>query len=249
MTAAGVVIFEKVWFTDSESIQTEKKGRLFGSLITTMQEFSRQSTGGMIVTYLEFQQVAVSIVDDSKTKLLCTLFHDTEDGSDFGQMIAAQILRSFIESFPDISFQGTLNVATFSSFVGKLFDAIQNSVRAIVQQLQSQRGINSALVVYDNGQSVMTVAQEEDQLGIVANLTPIITLSTDILQAKTKERPELITLEMSKQIVIICRVGDASLVSICRKSTNPTHYQPAIERAAVMLEKVFSLERALSFKV
>lgn len=91
MTGAGVVIFEKVWL-DSESIQTEKKGRLFGSLITTMQEFSRQSTGGMIVTYLEFQEglfiklllalsfaVAVSIVDDSKTKLLCTLFHDTED--------------------------------------------------------------------------------------------------------------------------------------------------------------------------
>lgn len=95
-------------------------------------------------------------------------------------MIAAQILRSFIESFPDISFQGTLNVTTFSSFVGKLFDAIQNSVRAIVQQLQTQRGINSALVVYDSGQSIMTVAQEEDQLGIVANLTPIITLSTDI---------------------------------------------------------------------
>lgn len=65
-----------------------------------MQEFSRQSTG-MVVTYVEFGQskdtninqslwkiiqifllVAVSIVDDARTKLICTLFHDLTDVND-----------------------------------------------------------------------------------------------------------------------------------------------------------------------
>lgn len=54
-------------------------------------------------------------------------------GADFGQMIATQILRSFIENFSEVSFTGTLNVKTFSGFTSKLFDAIQNSIRSIVQ--------------------------------------------------------------------------------------------------------------------
>ena len=39
--------------------------------------------------------------------------------------------------------------------------------------------MNVALVVFDDGTAVVP-AQEEDQLGVVANLQPIITLSTDI---------------------------------------------------------------------
>jgi hypothetical protein len=242
MTGAGVVIFEKVW-VDSESVQTEK-GRLLGSLITTMLEFSRQSTG-LIVSYLEFSEVAISIVDDSKTKLICTLFHEKEDGADFGQMIATQILRSFIENFSEVSFTGTLNVKTFSGFTSKLFDAIQNSIRSIVQNLQTTRGITTALVVYDDGTAVMPPQlQEEDQLGIIANLQPLITFSTDIISSK-KDRPECIHLEMERHIVFINKVSDISLVSICKKSIKYTTYMPAIQKALIMLDKVLVLSRSL----
>lgn len=62
--------------------------------MTTMQEFSRQSTG-MMVSYLELGgglvwkvilseslfAVAISIVDDFRSKLTCALFHDLEDVS------------------------------------------------------------------------------------------------------------------------------------------------------------------------
>jgi len=246
MTGAGVVIFEKVW-VESEIIQTEKT-RLFGALIATMQDFSKQSTGGLVVSYLEFPEVAISIVDDTRTKVICALFHEREDGADFGQLIAAQILRSFLDTFSDVSFSGTLNVATFSSFNSKVFDAINSSVKSVVQQLQSQRGINGALVVFDDGTAVMP-AQEEDQLGIVANLQPILTLSTDIMQARSKETPQVIQLEMSRQVIYVLRsaTGEASLVAICRKSVNPSVYMPAIEKAAATLDKVFALARSLSF--
>jgi len=89
--------------------------------------------------------------------------------------------------------------------------------------------------------------QEDDQLGVVANLQPLITLSTDLMASK-KERPKLLTLETSRQIVYIHRVGEASLMAICRKSIKSPAYKPAINHAVMMLNKVFVLSRALSFK-
>jgi predicted regulator of Ras-like GTPase activity (Roadblock/LC7/MglB family) len=245
MNGAGVVIFDKVW-VPSETIPSEKI-RLFGALIATMQDFSRQSTGGLVVSYLEFSEVAISIVEDSRTKLTCTLFHENTDGSYFGQLICSQILRSFVDTFPDINFTGTLNVASFSSFSTKVYDAIHNSIRSVVQQLQTQRGVNVALVVFDDGTAVVP-AQEEEQLGVIANLQPILTLSADIMQTKSKEMPVEILLEMSRQVVYVHRIGESSsLVSICRKSVNPSVYKPFIEKAVSTLGKVFVLSRALSF--
>jgi len=241
MTGAGVVIFEKVWESTSK---LSDKGRLFGQLITTMQEFSRQSTG-MVVSYMELGEVAMSIVDDVRTKLICTLFHDLQDGPDFGKLIANEILRTFMEKFADVSFSGTLNVTTFSGFSTRLLEAIHNSVRAIAQQLQLARGVTNALVIYDDGTAIIH-NHEEDQLGVVANLQPLITFSTDIMQAK-KDKPKVITLEMSNRIVFVHRVGgEASLVTVCRKSTKPAGYRSAIDLAVSMLDRVFILTRALS---
>jgi len=87
----------------------------------------------------------------------------------------------------------------FAAFSSKIFDAISSSVRGILQQLsklviffktnrligvkvQTSRGVTNAIVVHDNNDDggVVMPTQEEDQLGIVANLLPLITLSNDI---------------------------------------------------------------------
>jgi len=243
MTGAGLVIFEKIW-VESETKQTTK-GSLFGSLLTAMQEMTRQSTG-MIVSYIEFGKVSISVVDDPKTKIICILFHDLEDGSDFGRTIATQILASFLEAFPDQPFSGTVNTTLFSGFTSKIFDAISNSVQSIVLQLQYVRGVIHALVMFDDGTAVMP-NQEEDQLGIVANLQPMITFSTDIMMSK-KERPKLLTLDMSRQLVFVHRIGEACLVVVCKKNIKSPNYAPAIDHAVIMLTKVFALSRSLSFK-
>eukprot|EP01114_Cavostelium_apophysatum_P012174 TRINITY_DN2701_c0_g1_i1.p1 TRINITY_DN2701_c0_g1~~TRINITY_DN2701_c0_g1_i1.p1 ORF type:complete len:256 (-),score=29.08 TRINITY_DN2701_c0_g1_i1:61-828(-) len=244
MNGAGLVIFEKIW-VEAETRQTAK-GSLFGSLLTAMQEMSRQSTR-MIVSYIEFGKVAVSIVDDYKTKLICILFHDLEDGADFGKVIATQILASFLESFPEHSFSGTLNLSIFSGFTSKIFDAIQNAVSSIIMQLQTVRGIIHALVMFDDGTAVMSSNQEEDQLGIVANLQPLITFSTDIMMSK-RERPKLVTLDMARQIVFVHRIGEACLVAVCKKNLKSPNYQSSIDHSVIMLTKVFALSRSLSFK-
>jgi hypothetical protein len=243
MTGSGLAVFEKIWVHDPKR-QVSEKGRLFGSLITTMQEFSRQSTG-MVVTYVEFGQIAVSIVDDARTKLICTLFHDLTDGADFGKIIATSILRSFLETFPDVNFSGAPNVATFNAFGNRIFDAINNSVKSILQQLQTSKGVSSAIVLSDNYSESVVATSEEDPLGMVANLAPILS-SSQSLFSHLKQQPKVISLEMSRQVVFVHKIEDHFLVTICKKNVNPPIYIPAIEKSILLLEKVFTLAKDLA---
>jgi len=239
MTGSGLAIFEKVWVEGKQPM----KGRLFGSLITTMMEFSRQSTG-MITSYIEFDKTAVSIVDDTKTKLVCTLFHDITDGCDFGKVIGVSILRTFLEVFADFVFTGSVNTSAFTSFNSKIYEAITNSTKNILQQLQAKRGLTSCILVYDDGSSEMPV-QEDDQLAIVANLQPLLTVSNDIMLLR-KERSKEIIMEMSKHTIVISKLSEGSLVCVCRKNVSPKVYALHIQKAISMLENVFSLSQALS---
>jgi len=244
MTGAGVMIFEKVWVESKL-----EKTKLFGSLITGMLEFSRQSTG-MVASYLEFDQVAISIVDDTKAKLICTLVHDIEDGADFGKIIATQILRAFLEMFSDVNFSvSAMNVTSFIIFNNKLLDAIGSSVKNILSELQSNRAVKNALVIYDNGKKIETpIQEEEDQFALIANLQNMISSSKDIMAAKKKEIPKVLTLEMTTYIVFVHRVVNSSLVSICRKAKAPSLYMPSILQSLELLEKVFKLIYSLTGK-
>lgn len=62
--------------------------------------------------------------------------------------------------------------------------------------------------------------------------------NTAPVQAK-KDRPKMMTLEMSKSIVFVYRVADgtSSLVVVCRKSGKPSVYNAAINHAVSMLDK------------
>jgi hypothetical protein len=66
--------------------------------------------------------------------LICALFHDLVDGPHFGKIVATSILRSFAETFVDVSFSSTINVSMFSGFAGKMFDAISSSNRGVLLQ-------------------------------------------------------------------------------------------------------------------
>ena len=92
--------------------------------------------------------VAVSIVEDSRTKLICSLFHDLADGPHFGKIVANSILRSFLETFADVAFTTTINVSMFGSFAGKLFDAISNSTRGILLQCKNENQLRITKITF-----------------------------------------------------------------------------------------------------
>eukprot|EP01132_Coremiostelium_polycephalum_P001447 gene1447-1824_t len=233
----GTLLFEKSWVSSSHMVG---KGNMFSSLLTTVQEFSKQSTG-MFVSYIEFGESSITIVYDEKTLLRCCLFHDVADGPEFGKLIANQLLRGFIEMYSDTDFLHSVhNVSKFSSFSNKIYDAISNSPKAIVLQLRSNRGIQNSIAVYNDGKSVTSGGGTEDQLGMIANLQAMLSFSNDILLSKG-DRPKEVILDMVNNTVIVSRAGQVSLVCICKKNKEPSIYRKAIDDAVVLLDKVFLL--------
>eukprot|EP01112_Ceratiomyxa_fruticulosa_P024365 TRINITY_DN997_c0_g1_i2.p1 TRINITY_DN997_c0_g1~~TRINITY_DN997_c0_g1_i2.p1 ORF type:complete len:255 (-),score=26.96 TRINITY_DN997_c0_g1_i2:365-1129(-) len=243
-TRGGTVLFEKVWVS---SAHTTGKANMFASLITAMQEFSRQATGGLLVSHLSFGQVSLSMSWDERTQLRAVLTHDAGDGYNFGQLLAQQLLRGFIDSYAqDTEFSSAqgLSPQRFLPYVNKVLDQITQSIRSILVVLHRHRGLLNTFLVHDDGRATTTDAAD-DQLGIAANLTPLIAFSSEIMLHKA-DRPRVITLEMGKQVIEVHRVGPASLVCICRKNKDPSVYRSAIQNAVQMLEKVFLLLRDLS---
>jgi len=209
-----------------------------------MQEFSKQSTG-LLVTYMEFGSMAITMVSDEKTNLRCIIFHDKEEGLDFGRLIANQILRSFIELYKDVDFsKNPIAASQFNSYANKVVEVISQSVRSILQQLKDSRsGIANALLMYDDGTAHWTNGLD-DHLGIVANLQAMITFASDIMLSK-EDHTRIITLEMMRQKVLVHRVGRASLVCVCSKNKDPSAYRDKILDAVNLLEKLFKLRSDL----
>lgn len=239
-TGTGTLLFERVWVRGAH---TDGKGNLLASLLTTMEEFSKQSTG-LYVTYMEFGSGAITLVTDERTMLRCILFHDKEEGAEFARLIANQILRSFIEQSNEADFSHTLSPARFASFASKIVEAMGQSSKAVLQQVKAIRGISNALLLYDDGMA-LSAGSADDELGIVANLQAMITFASDIMLAK-EDRPRIITLEMARQTVLVHRVGHyASLVCLCRKNKDPAIYKQKVIGAVNLLEKVFVLSSNL----
>lgn len=127
--------------------------------------------------------------------------------------------------------------------------------------VQYVRGITHAMVMFEEGTPVMpstfsdhsSYAQSQtssgDQLGIIANLQPLITISNDLsilfyfflahqLVVLRKERPRLITMEMGgNKVVYLHRIGEAYLVCVCKKNVKSPTYEAAINHSVVMLSK------------
>jgi len=236
-TGTGTLLFEKVW---QYNPHTDGKGNMIASLLTAMEEYSKQSTG-LFVTYMEFGSGAITLVSDETTLQRCILFHDKEEGAEFGRLIANQILRTFIESFPEADFSHIRDISQFSSFNNKLVEAISQSARSILQQLKNSRGITNALLISDDGNTHSTGSGLDDQLGIVANLQAMLAFANDIMLSK-EDRPRLITLDMMRQTVLVHRIGQSSLVCVCRKNRDPATYRDKIATAVLLLEKLFLLQ-------
>ena len=92
MSSSGLVLFSK------EFVKSVSQPRMVGSLLTAMIEFSSRVTG-MPVSVIELNNVCVVIVTDAAAQIFCAVFHDSEDGPEFGTLIATELLRTFVEDY------------------------------------------------------------------------------------------------------------------------------------------------------
>ena len=96
MTAdGGLVLFQKGW---SQGVVEEDHLLLLSGVLTAFEEFARQLMH-MFVSYMEFGSIAVSLVRDPATELICAAFYEVAAGVRFGRLIASHLLTAFIHEY------------------------------------------------------------------------------------------------------------------------------------------------------
>ena len=165
-------------------------------------------------------------------KVFCALFHDKEDSSDFGKLLASQILAgravsnsyqsltvsftAFVEEYSgDLNSMGH-NLKDFHDFHFKISEVIRHSVRPILAKLQQHRGIQLALLVNDDSTTHATA--EVDQLAVLANLQALLSVTTDMM-ASVEDAPVHIWMEVPCSLMLC-----VSTVLVRRRIVVPIYF-------------------------
>lgn len=231
MATSGLVLFSK------EFVNSVAQPRLIGSLLTAMIEFSQQ-TSGMMVSYIELSNVAVTIVVNDVAKVFCALFHDRDDGCAFGRLICSEILTAFTQEFASDLNSFGLNLRDFHGFHNKIADVIRNSVRPVLKQLQSNKGILKALLVTEDG-NVASPNDDIDQLGVLANLQALTGLCTDIMATVDDDCIHIMLDSTNNTKLLLWRIQERSLLIVVVSKAVPSQkYRLAIEEALDTIEQV-----------
>ncbi|CAM9145840.1 unnamed protein product [Chrysoparadoxa australica] len=256
-TTSGLVLFTKD-FPDATP-----QPRLLGSLLTTILEFS-VLTAGMPLSYIEMENLSVTMAGNESTKLLCALLHDKEDGPQFSRIIAAEILSTFQEEYAGDLGAGGLNLKDFHGFHYRLGDVLKRSIQPVINKLGLVRGVLKVVLVTENSQTYQT--SEVDQLGMLANLQALVALGTDIMRVY-QDTVECLSFEGgppnggsvgSNNVgsggsnlsndgtrILVKRVDRSMLVVLTSQSIAPSKYRGHIDEAVTTLLKLSELGAAL----
>jgi len=210
---------------------------MFGSLLRTIQEFAKQTTA-MSVSYIEFDNVAISMVKSDKDSVYCILFHDIDDGAPLGNIIANQILRSFLDLHRG-KLRGVTNVAQFESFSAKLPDVIKGVFFIICTKLRSERGIHGVILLSADGEAI-TSGNWDDELAIIANIQSLLSASQELME-QCNDRAILSSFEYLKSSVLALETREGTLLAFCRHSVKRSLLVASITDAAALLNKASQL--------
>uniref|UniRef100_A0A6B2LE33 Uncharacterized protein n=1 Tax=Arcella intermedia TaxID=1963864 RepID=A0A6B2LE33_9EUKA len=212
MSGSGIVIFEKSWDkTTNESVNQ------WGGLIRTICEFSSQSVG-YPVSYLETTSAALSVISDTKTGVICAIIHSNEDTSEFGELIAKEILRTFLESFAQVDFSKQINnKGQFNSFGPKIVDCIKRVADTIIQNLSTVNGIEACLLVYEDGTEAISSKSDSD-IPALANFRELWRVARKLMQEKDDDVLDFMLLDMGERFVFVHKIkGMVTLVTLSSK--------------------------------
>jgi len=233
LAQSGLVLFAK------DFVNAVAQPRLLGSLLTVMTEFSAQTTG-MYPTLIELSGLAVTIVRDDVVKLMCALIHDRNDSASFGRLVAGEILSAFVEEYapndrlrsPAPVSLGGPTLKDFHGFDAKIAGIVQNSVRPVLQKLQSHRGVVQALLVTDASIVQAGAGGEIDQLGVLASLEAMLTYADAILDvAHDAAKHVFFDDELDEARTLLWRIHNCVLVVCVNKRVEPAVYADSIEQA------------------
>lgn len=240
IATSGLVLFSK------EFINSIAQPRLVGSLITAIIEFGQQTTG-MGVYNMELSNVSVAIVTDDVAKIFCALFYDREDGVVFGRLICSEILNSFTQEYSSDLTQFGRNLKDFHGFHQKMNNVIKQSAKPVMIKLESQVGISKVVLIND-GDIIDTPTSPVDQLSVLANLTVLTELCSDIM-ASVCDSFQYLSLDTCSEFqILVWKIQETSLLVVgIDKSVSRDLYLPSIEEALEIIEQVIGLHSDLQY--
>eukprot|EP01083_Nonionella_stella_P052826 140004_1 len=237
----GILLFEK------EFISGLSQTRLVANLLTALLEHCRAKIG-MPATYMEFSTVSVAIMTESEYDVSCMLLYDREDGDVFGRLLANQLLTVFVEMFASVLSRKNPN-ADFRVFDARISETIRRSVDPVLENLQSQRGIELALLITGVQVSPPSLQIEKvhkpiDKLGIQANINALLSNASEIL-THSQDAALSITLNSGSSKVIISSVEHSKLVVKCDKNIDEAISRQRIDDASRLLRRILLLTASL----
>eukprot|EP00033_Pygsuia_biforma_P001804 GCRY01002016.1.p1 GENE.GCRY01002016.1~~GCRY01002016.1.p1 ORF type:complete len:243 (+),score=14.01 GCRY01002016.1:242-970(+) len=227
ISKSGLVLFSK------EITATINQPRLTGSLITAIIDFSLRCVG-IPVSYIELENVAVSIVPSEK--VICALFHDAEDGESFGKLVAKEILRAFLQDHARTDFTTCVNLKTFQTFNTRIVDAVKQTIPEVLERLTSKRGINYCFLVYRDNIAYSTLNIE--QLSVVANLQTLITFTSEIFYQKNQSVNSIELIGQTNRFYLYPLGSGYHLVVACKRAIAQRAYQDHVKDTVFLLEKI-----------
>jgi len=234
MGKSGIVVFEKSW--DKQETVSQK----WGGLISSILEFSVQSVG-YPVSYFETPSAALSITTDQKTGVICAIIHSNEDSNEFGQLIAKEILRTFLETYPLADYNG-LQKSQFAGFGAKIVDCIKRVADSILHNLSAIDGIEASLLVYDDGTESISAGTLEDNFSVIANFRALLRVACQLMQEQKQDAPDFMLLEMGERLVYVHRINaTASLVTLCVRKRRTSDVSEIDYKNEPSIEQYYSI--------
>jgi len=141
----------------------------------TLVTFGKKSTEKKI-SYIELQNVAVTVIVDDESQLICSIFHDVSDGQEFGLLVAQQVVSKFIHEFGR---KFTISdVPKYKNLTTKMPELFKNAVNPLLTKLSKVRGIKSAYLIVGSQSANFTSTTTD--LSMTANLRVLTSACTDL---------------------------------------------------------------------
>merc|ERR1719461_964852 len=216
---AGMTVFQK------EFIPNDKiKPRIFTGIITAMNKKTANILPfGSPCCYLEFDNISLSIVQNTKYSINCLLLYSKVCGEEFGKLIATELVESFCSEFGDeiIKLKKSDKIGEdekhFKEFENKIAPAIKNSISPILEFLQSQKDINIAMLI--SSDQLLPHNHRVDAISFVSEYRSLMFQTKQIMSLCTETDNEVI-IYAHDSIIMVRKIEMASLVITINKNTN-----------------------------
>ncbi|KAJ4459237.1 hypothetical protein PAPYR_4770 [Paratrimastix pyriformis] len=174
MKTSGIIFFKQ------DFLHHLPNSNLIGQLVGALLDACAQALNFVTPIYVEFRNVAISICLKDRN-LAVLIFHDASDGPEFGRILAAEMMRVFVELFPTHTLDQ--KDAIQREFGANFPLIMQRVIHAVLHGLVQHRGIQSAFLIHTGASSGENIyfGNTPDTLRLEANLRTLLNASAHIM--------------------------------------------------------------------